>query len=135
MKKSSKKSFKKFYVKRDPRTSKLMINKKGEPEVGDFIRNVRITQAQADELGLSWKQLGFIFVADKSEEEAKAKAAEEEAKAKAKAIIAAKELKFDATNIEEVKAKIKALVDAGLIEKPHPATGIEKLNLSINEVK
>lgn len=95
-----KETYHKHYIKRDNATLKLMESK-GAPVVGDFIRDARITQDIAEELNSMWKNSGVYWVKPATSEDDE------------KAVL---------------WAKIDEMVEAGQLEKkPHPATGIAKL--------
>jgi len=109
-KKSSKRSYRKHHVDRDPATQLFMIEK-GVPVAGKFIRNTRITEATANELNISSEQSGFMW-------------------------IEAKEPKLDSGEKDSLWKEIDELVLSGKIEKaPHQATGVKKLKELIAKTK
>lgn len=111
-----KKTFKKYYVKRNPSTLRLM-EKDGEPVLGEFIREARIPQDIADEINSNWKNSGVIWV----EDEPKMVVSETTEKAEEK---------------EKLWAEIEELLEDGTMkERPHPASGIKKLKEAIERVK
>ena len=112
----SKKTYAKHHVKRNPATLKFEVTKDGKPVVGDYIRETRITDAQAEILNDNALTSGYMWV-EVELEEIKSKEAE---------------VKDDKAELWE---KIDALVVEGKIKKPHHATGIEKLKQIIKEVE
>jgi hypothetical protein len=59
---SEKLNYGKYYVKRDPATLSFQTDKNGNPVPGEKMRDVRMHEHMAEELNLSWKNLGIIFV-------------------------------------------------------------------------
>ena len=159
---SSKQSYVKHHVKRDPQNLEFKVDEKGNPVKGDRIRGARITEDQAKVLNANSLNSGHMWVRDK-EDEAKIKADEEAAKKEADAKIKAEKAEKERVKAEKerVKAekaekkrkakeaeeaekaertelieKLEVLVKEGKVEKmPHRLTGIAKLKEIISKVK
>jgi len=143
--KSSKKTYNKHHVKRDPNTLLFLTNKEGNPIAGDFIRDTRITDSVAEELNSNSGASGYVWVEDKSaeieEEKLKAEKIKKEqlekelAKKKEKEKIEAERKKLADQNkesdpeLDKLKAEAKELgIKSAHVMKKE--TLIEKINES-----
>lgn len=95
----------------------------GKPVPGDFIRNCRITDQQAEILNENSMNNGYTWV--KEDKPIEPKATKEEAEKG--------QIDGDQGEKATLWAEIDNLVEAGKINKPHHATGISKLKEIINE--
>lgn len=105
---SSKQTYVKHHVKRNPQNLKF-LEKEGNPVPGDEIRTVRITEGQAEELNSGWANSGHVYVL------AKGQPKDEE--------------------LDQLWAEVNALVEQGKLEAPHPATGAKRLRALIEKAK
>lgn len=159
---SSKQSYVKHHVKRDPQSLEFIVDENGNPVKAERIRSARITDEQAEVLNANSLTSGHMWVRDK-EAEAKIKADEEAAKKEAEAKIKAEKAEKERVKAEKerVKAekaekkrkakeaeeaekveraelikKLEVLVEKGKVEKmPHRLTGIVKLKEIIEKAK
>lgn len=61
MNKSTKQKYNKHHVKRDPQTLSFIV-KDGEPQVGDYIRDVTLPDEIVEELNINSLNSGYIWV-------------------------------------------------------------------------
>lgn len=107
---SSKQSYVKYHVKRDPQSLKFKEDEKGNPVKGDKIRKARITEDQADVLNAHSLTSGHMWVRDK-EDEVRIKSEAKEAKKEAKKVEeeAAKRIEEKAAKKADEAAKAEAI--------------------------
>lgn len=121
-KKSSKETYVKYHMKRNPQTLRFLI-KDGKPVAGEYIRKARITDEQAFELN-KWDGVklteddveglsGYMWVKAKKAESTKAQ--DEKA---------------------ALVAELQVFFDEGKLDKmPHVATGVPKLTELLTKLK
>lgn len=133
---TSKKSYEKFHVKRDPQTLEFLVKgKEGEAKKasalkegekfetipGEKIRNCRITDEMAEELNEISLKNGYMYVPGKEEKPKKEESKGDDPEQAEK---------------DALWARINDFKDKGLIEQlPHPATGVPKLTALIEKVE
>lgn len=101
---SLRKTYKRHYVKIDPRTRKYAVNQDGTPVIGDFDRECRLTE---DDVRLlagdgAWQSSGLYYVevgAETSKNETKKEDQEEEKKPESN----------EESELEELREKAKEL--------------------------
>jgi len=121
---SSKKTYGKYHVARDPQTLKFMKDAEGGPVKGQRIRGARITEEQAASINSSSMTSGLMYAPEKDAITAPVKPAPTSG---------ADEEPLDR---DAIFAKIKALVDVGAIDRmPNSNTGIPKLKVILENAK
>ena len=116
---SSKKTYGKYHVARNPQTLKFMKDEEGRPVKGQRIRGARITEEQAESINSNSLTSGLIYVPEKDASPVPTSDTDE------------KPLDRDA-----LFAKIKALVDVGAIDRmPNVNTGVPKLKVILENAK
>jgi hypothetical protein len=136
--KSNKKTFAKHYVERNPMNLQL-LEEKGKPVIGSFIRTTRILQGIADQLNANWKTSGVMWVEVKEKKEPKANVPKKEpSKESPKKELSEEDKEKEAR--KEKKAKLMKVAeqlvkDGKLPELPPKNIPLEKLEAKLNELK
>ena len=120
---SSKKTYGKYHVARNPQTLKFMKDEEGRPVKGQRIRGARITEEQAESINSNSMTSGLIYAPEKDASQVTTSNTDEKSDEKP--------LDRDA-----LFAKIKALVDVGAIDRmPNVNTGVPKLKVILENAK